>query len=192
MLKDLKTALQTLGRETVRGARNNLKRDKNKSSGSLLNSLNSKVIDNRDGYDLEFYMEEYGMFLDAGVYGSDPSLVNSKQSKGKQKGRDTNSVFTGVGGIAERFSYKKKKPPMESLIGWSQRNNIKLKTKNGKLASSTSVAFWLQKRIFAQGIAPTLFFTTPFLKAFKEMPEKILKEFDIYINTVLEEDQEIL
>ena len=186
MLKDLQRALQLLGRETVRGARDNLKR------GNLLNSLNSKVIENRDGYDLEFYMEEYGMFLDAGVYGAKPSLADTKKSKGKQKGRDTRSVFTGADGIAERFSYKSKRPPMESLMTWAEKNNIKLKRKNGSLASYTSVAYWLQKRIFAQGISPTLFFTNPFLKAYNNLPEEILNEFDIYINTVLQEDQEIL
>lgn len=189
MLKDLQRALQLLGRETVRGARDNLRREKNNTSGNLLNSLKSRVIDRKDGYDLEFWMEEYGMFLDAGVYGSDPSLANTKKSKGKQKGRDTRSVFTGSDGIAEKFSYKSKRPPMQSLMTWAEKNNIKLKRKNGSVASYTSVAYWLQNRIFAQGISPTLFFTNPFLKAYNNLPEEILKEFDIYINTVIQEDQ---
>jgi hypothetical protein len=33
-----------------------------------------------------------------------------------------------------------------------------------------------------------LFFTKPFLKAFNELDKEIVKQFDLYINTVLEED----
>tara|TARA_R100000935_G_scaffold18207_1_gene35272 strand:+ start:1458 stop:2024 length:567 start_codon:yes stop_codon:yes gene_type:complete len=188
MLKDLKAAFQKMGKETVNGARNNLAKIKN-SSGALSNSLKSKTEETRDGVDLIFIMEEYGMFLDAGVYGSNPSLANTKKSKGKQKGKETNSVFTGADGIAEKFSYKQKKPPLKDILSWAQTKNISLKRKNGTVASYTSIGFWLQKRIFAQGIAPTLFFTKPFLKAFKNLPDEILKEFDFYINTVLEEDK---
>jgi len=188
--KEFKSALQKWGRDTVSGARNNLAREQSNSSGTLSSSLTSRVQNTVDGFDLIFAMETYGMFLDAGVYGSDPSLANTKTSKGKQKGRDTNSVFTGTNGIAQKFSYKQTKPPMQSLMGWAQRNSIKLTRKDGSVASNTSIAYWLQKRIFAQGIAPTLFFTTPFLKAFKELPEDLLAQFDLYINTVLQEDQE--
>tara|TARA_R110002096_G_scaffold323281_1_gene517441 strand:+ start:349 stop:915 length:567 start_codon:yes stop_codon:yes gene_type:complete len=188
MLKDLKAALQKMGKETVNGARNELTKIQN-TSGALSNSLMSKTEETRDGIDLIFIMEEYGMFLDAGVYGSNPNLVNTKNSKGKQKGKQTNSVFTGANGIAEKFSYKQKKPPLNDILAWAQTKNISLKRKNGTVASYTSIAFWLQKRIFAQGISPTLFFTKPFLKAFNNLPDEILKEFDFYINTVLEEDK---
>ena len=47
----------------------------------------------------------------------------------------------------------------------------------------------IARGVFAQGISPTLFFTTPFIKAFKNLPDEIVNAFDIYVNTVLEEDQ---
>tara|TARA_R110000764_G_scaffold72279_1_gene148325 strand:- start:41 stop:637 length:597 start_codon:yes stop_codon:yes gene_type:complete len=192
MLKDLKSALQLFGKETVEGARKNLKKEKTNSSGNLYNSLQSRVIDRRDGFDLEFWMEEYGMFLDAGVYGSNPSLANTKKSKGKQKGKETRSLFTGNEGIAQRFSYKSKRPPLQNLKSWAEKNNINFKNKDGsyKTGNYNRVAFWLQKRIFAQGIAPTLFFTNPFLIAFNNLPDDILNAFDLYVNTVLKEDQD--
>ena len=189
MLKDLKLAFQKMGRQTVNGARNELTKIQN-TSGALSNSLTSETKETSNGIDLIFIMEEYGMFLDAGVYGSNPNLVNTKKSKGKQKGKQTNSIFTGANGIAEKFSYKQKKPPMDDILAWAKTKNISLKRKNGTVASYTSIAFWLQKRIFAQGISPTLFFTKPFLKAFNNLPDEILKEFNFYItNTVLEEDK---
>ena len=36
---------------------------------------------------------------------------------------------------------------------------------------------WLQKRIFSQGLKPSMFFTKPFEKAFKNLPKDIAKAF---------------
>lgn len=193
MLKELKKALQKMGRETVEGARLNLSKDKSKSSGALKKSLYSEVVQSGDEVQLQFWMEEYGMFLDAGVYGADPSIVK----KGKQKGKETDSVFTGNNGIAERFSYKSKggkfglkgMPPPAAFDSWTKVNNLSLKSKNGKVMTRQTLNFLIARGVFAQGIAPTLFFTTPFIKAFNNLPDKIVNAFDIYVNTVLEEDR---
>lgn len=188
MLKELKTELQKFGHKVVYDSVRQLENGKHISSGSLAQNISYEIRENRDGFDLEFWMDEYGMFLDAGVYGSVPSEVKN----GKQKGKRTNSVFTGKEGIAERFSYKSKRPPMESLRAWAKKKNIRFRDKKGryKKGNYNSIAYWLQNRVFHQGIAPTLFFTKPFLAAFKNLDEEILKAFDLYINTVLKEDQD--
>jgi len=188
MLKELKTELQKFGHSVVNGAVRKLESGKHIASGSLAENITYKIEENRDGFDIEFWMDEYGMFLDAGVYGSNPMKARAKNPK--QKGKKTNSVFTGKEGLAEKFSYKNKRPPMESLRKWAKKKNIRFRDKKGRYAkgSYTTIAFWLQDRIFHQGISPTLFFTTPFLKAFKELDKEITNQFDLYINTVLEED----
>lgn len=188
MLKELKTELQKFGHKVVYDSVRQLENGQHISSGSLAQNISYEIRENRDGFDLEFWMDEYGMFLDAGVYGSVPSEVKN----GKQKGKRTNSVFTGKEGIAERFSYKSKRPPMESLRAWAKKKNIRFRDKKGryKKGNYNSIAYWLQNRVFHQGIAPTLFFTKPFLAAFKNLDEEILKAFDLYINTVLKEDQD--
>ena len=188
MLKELKAEMQKIGHQVVNGAVRQLQSGNQMASGSLAENIAYRVEENRDGYDLEFWMEEYGMFLDAGVYGSNPMKARAKNPK--QKGKKTNSVFTGKDGLAAKFSYKNKRPPMESLKGWAKKKNIRFRDKKGRYAKGgyTTIAYWLQDRIFYQGIAPTLFFTKPFLKAFNELDKEIVKQFDLYINTVLEED----
>jgi len=37
----------------------------------------------------------------------------------------------------------------------------------------------LQKRIFAQGIKPSLFFTKPFEAAFKRLPDELIEKFGL-------------
>jgi hypothetical protein len=41
------------------------------------------------------------------------------------------------------------------------------------------LGFWLQKRIFAQGIKPSLFFTKPFEAAFKRLPDELIEKFGL-------------
>ncbi len=42
-----------------------------------------------------------------------------------------------------------------------------------------TLGFWLQKRIFAQGIKPSLFFTKPFEDAFKRLPNELIEKFGL-------------
>jgi hypothetical protein len=47
------------------------------------------------------------------------------------------------------------------------------------------MAFVLQRSIFAQGLKPTMFFTKPFEKAFKRLPDEILEQFAIDVENQL-------
>ena len=138
----------------------------NNYTGSLYNSLKfTPPKDSNGRVTLSFLMDAYGMFQDAGVYGSDPGLVK----KGKQKGKSTNTIFG-------RYSYKSKMPPLKPMMNWAKFNKIRFrdkKTGKYKKGDSKAIGFWLQKRIFAQGITPSLWFTRPFRAAFKRLPEEL-------------------
>ena len=58
---------------------------------------------------------------------------------------------------------------MNDIRSWAKARNIRLRDKEGKYKKGnyTTIGFILQKRIFAQGIKPTMFFTKPFEKAIK-------------------------
>ena len=78
-----------------------------------------------------------------------------------------------------KFSYKQKMPPMKPLMDWAQSKNIRFRDKEGKFkkGSYKSMAFVLQRSIYAQGFKPTYFFTKPFEAAFKRLPEELIKDF---------------
>ena len=115
-----KEALDKFGKTVVANAKKNLVSD-GMNKGPLYDNLDYDLTYEQNAFLLDFLIEDYGMFQDAGVYGSKPSLVK----KGKQKGRSTNSVFTGAQGIKSRFSYKTKKPPLEPLMKWAKYKNIR-------------------------------------------------------------------
>ena len=116
--KEVKEALEKFGEAVINSAKVNLKKN-DIDDGRLFNSLKSDLTVEQNAFLLDFLMEDYGMFQDAGVWGAKPSLAttyyyeweNGKRVKkgikykGRQKGRATNSLFTGSNGIKNKFSY---------------------------------------------------------------------------------------
>jgi len=190
--KEVKEALEKFGEAVVDSAKTNLKKN-DLAGGNLYNSLKTDLTVEQNAFLLDFLMEDYGMFQDAGVWGAKPSLATSYKYKrqggkrvkagvkykGRQKGRATNSIFTGATGIKNKFSYKSKMPPMQPLMQWAKRKNIRFRDEKGRFAKGNyrTIGFWLQKRIFAQGLKPTLFFSKAFRKEFKKLPSELLEAF---------------
>ena len=118
--KEVKEALEKFGEAVVNSAKVNLKKNKI-DDGNLFNSLKYDLTPEQNAFLLDFIMEDYGVYQDAGVWGAKPSLATSYKYKrqggkrvkagvkykGRQKGRRTNSIFTGPNGIKNKFSYTK-------------------------------------------------------------------------------------
>jgi len=178
--QEVQEALEKFGDAVIDGAKLNLKKD-DMANGSLFKTLKKDLTLEQNIFLLDFIMEDYGKFQDAGVWGAKPSLVTTKKYKGKQKGRSNNSIFIGANGIKNKFSYTSKMPPLQPLINWAKYKNIRFRDEKGqfKKGNYRTIGFWLQKRIFAQGIKPTQFFSKAFRKAFKRLPSELLEAFKI-------------
>ncbi|NBN88157.1 MAG: hypothetical protein EBV32_03605 [Proteobacteria bacterium] len=141
-------------------------------TGVLSNSIKAdfKVMENS----IRFYFEmpEYGWYQDKGVKGSNPTLVKN----GRQKAPSS------------PFSYKVKKPPLQAMINWAKSKNIRLRDEEGKYKKGNyqTIGFWLQKRIFAQGIKPSLFFTKPFEQAYKKLPDAMIKAYGLEVEELFD------
>ena len=166
-LFEVKKVLVKFAKRVISRARANLTRNKKNVNKSLYNSLESKIKVSNKGYSLKFLMEDYGIFQDQGVKGANPSLVNGKQKAPNSK-----------------FSFKSKMPPMQPLADWAKARHIRLRNAKGqfKKGNYRTLGFILQKRIFAQGIKPSLFFTRPFESAFRDLPDDLssglIKDFN--------------
>ena len=178
--KAVQEALDIFGDAVINGAKKNLRKD-DMANGSLFKSLRKDLTVEQGIFLLDFLMEDYGKFQDAGVWGAKPSLVTTKKYKGKQKGRANNSIFIGANGIKNKFSYTSKMPPLQPLIQWAKYKKIRFRDSKGqfKKGNYKTIGFWLQKRIFAQGLKPTQFFSKAFRLAFKKLPSELLEAFKI-------------
>ena len=170
-LKEVNKTLNEFGKYVVSQSRANLTRGKKNYTKNLWESINYTLDQTNAGPRLYFEMDDYGMFQDQGVRGKNPSLVKN----GKQKAPNS------------KFRFRNKMPPQKPLMEWAKSKNIRLRDSSGKYKKGgyQTIGFILQKRIFAQGLKPSLFFTKPFAKAFKNLPPDLGNSFGIDIEKIL-------
>lgn len=159
---DVKKKLDEFAKFTIERAKKNLQKE-GKGSGPLAESLSYEKDVEKDAFIVSFLMEDYGKFVDKGVKGANPSLVKN----GRQKAPSS------------PFSYKQKMPPMEPLSLWAKNKNIRFRDEKGRFARGNyrTIGFWLQKRIFAQGLEATMFFDQAFSSALRKYADELLDAY---------------
>jgi hypothetical protein len=161
MLSNVKEELNRFAKYVISQSRANLTRQKKNSSKELYNSLESNVKVSKNSFELTFMMEDYGVFQDKGVSG-----VKKKYNT--------------------KYSYTTKMPPPAKLDKWIVKKGIAPRDKNGKFISRKSLQFMIARSIFNNGIKPSLFFTKPFEKAFKNIDKDLVKAYRLDIEQLLE------
>lgn len=149
---ELQIELEKFRDQVIEEAKENLRR-LGKDGGKLIDSIEGRVQANENSFEMEFSMEDYGIFQDKGV-------------SGKRKKYNT------------EFSYKDKMPPPRAFDKWIVRKGIAPRNK-GKFASRKSLQFMIARGVYMNGIKPSLFFTKPFEKAFKKLPDTLVEAFGL-------------
>ncbi len=162
MLDNTQQALEDFKKYVIQQARTNLTKGKKNVDGNLYKSLQGFVEKSPAGFRLYFEMEDYGMFQDKGVSG-----IKKKYNT--------------------PFSYKSKMPPIKPLQLWAKKRNIRLRDEKGqyKKGNYKTIGFLIARSIFEKGIKPSLFFTKPFERAFKRLPEDLREAFGEDLNKLL-------
>ena len=160
MLTNVKEELNRFAKYVISQSRANLTRGKKNSSKELYNSLDSNVKVSENSFELTFLMEDYGVFQDKGVSG-----VKKKYNT--------------------KYSYTTKMPPPSKMDKWIVKKGIAPRDKNGKFISRKSLQFMIARSIFNNGIKPSLFFTKPFEKAFKNIDKDLIKAYKLDIENLM-------
>lgn len=158
-----KKALNEFAKYVIQQSKSNLSKQKKSVTGDLYGSLGYDLNTSPNSFSLEFYMMDYGQFVDQGVSGIDMKYNTP-------------------------FSFTNKKPPMQPLADWAKKRNIRLRDEKGRFKKGNyrSIGFVLQKSIYEKGIKPSLFFTKPFEKAFDRLPPDIIRNFGLDIDDFFE------
>ncbi len=178
--KNLENFLKSFGDNVVRKAKANMAASKDsmgKARGdtALGKSIRAKVVPTATGFSTQFYMEDYGEYLDKGVSG------NKKKRS-----------FTDYTGARESspYSYTTKGPPIDILSKWIKRKGIKPKglgrgrsKKTGQYISG--FAYLISKKIKREGIKSLSFFQEPLGFYYKELKKDMLKKLKLDIETYL-------
>jgi len=150
---EVQKALERFRDHVVSISKRNLTNKQKNSSKKLYNSIKGKVKANPNSFELEFSMEDYGVFQDAGVSGT-------------RKKYNT------------PYSYKSKMPPVKAFDKWLVRKGIAPREK-GKFTSRKSLAFLIARSVYRNGIKPSLFFTKPFEAAYKNLPQELIDKYGL-------------
>ncbi len=162
-LKETKEALIKFRDFVIQQSRSRLTKGKKNVNKDLYNSLEGDVKVMPNSINVQFSMEDYGVFQDKGV-------------SGKEKKYNT------------PFSYTNKMPPLKPLANWAKFRNIRLRDKKGRFSKGNynTIGFLIARSIYKKGIKPSLFFTKPFEQAFKKLPEELTEAFGLDIRNFLQ------
>jgi hypothetical protein len=160
--KEVQEAIDKFRKYVIQQSRSNLSKQKKNVNKSLYNSIKGVSKVNPNSITLYFEMLDYGIFQDKGV-------------SGKVKKYNTD------------FSYKSKMPPSKVFDKWIVRKGIAPRNEKGQFMSRKSLSYLIARKIFREGIKPSLFFTKPFEKAFDRLPDEIIEAYGIdIVNLYLE------
>jgi hypothetical protein len=155
MQKDeVKKVLERFRNHVVSVSKRNLTNSKKNSSKKLYNSIKGDVKAMPNSISIQFTMEDYGIFQDAGV-------------SGKKKKYNT------------PYSYKSKMPPAKAFDKWIVRKGLAPRDKSGRFITRKSLGFLIARSVFRNGIKPSLFFTKPFEAAYKNLPQDLVEAYGL-------------
>jgi len=137
----------------IREAKRNL--TSQNTSGRLSKSLKSYVKESKNSIQISFEMEDYGFYQDRGVQG------------------------TKGGKSLDGYKYTNKMPPPKAFDKWNVKKGIAPRDKKGKFIKRKSLNFLIARSIFEKGIKPTLFFTKPFEKYYKRLPQELVEKYGL-------------
>ena len=176
-LEKVNKTIQMFRDYVIKESKDNLNRSKHNNTKGLYNSIKGEIV-TEDKYTIVgFSMDNYGLFVDKGVKGADPSKVSK------------NAKITGQQAPDSPFSFKSKRPPSKFLEDWAKKKNIRLRDEKGrfKQGSYKTIGMIIAKNIWARGIKPSLFFTKPFEAGYKKYIEvDLIKAFGQDIDTIID------
>tara|TARA_R110000824_G_scaffold68490_2_gene177119 strand:- start:2593 stop:3141 length:549 start_codon:yes stop_codon:yes gene_type:complete len=172
--KNIENFLNSFGGQVVNDSKALLQKDKGETA--LGKSIKFKVVKTANGFSTQFFMDDYGTFLDKGVSGNE-----NKRSFTNYKGQQESSPGKG---------YTTKGPPIDILSKWIKRKGIKPKglgrgrSKNtGQFVSG--FAYLISRKIKREGIKSLSFFQKPLGIGFKKLQKQMLTELKLDIQTYL-------
>jgi hypothetical protein len=161
-LEKTEAALEAFKKFVIQQSRTRLSKTNKNVSKELYNSLKGNIKVMPNSIALEFEMEDYGVFQDKGVSGTEKKYNTP-------------------------FSYKSKMPPVKPLADWAKNRNIRLRDEKGKFkkGSYNTIGFLIARSIYRKGIKPSLFFTKPFEQGFKKLPDELINSFGLDVEDFL-------
>jgi len=173
--KKTEETLRRFAQHVILEARKNLKdKDKNVSS-KLSDSITYDAKEYANSIFLSFSMEDYGWFQDRGVRGTESgkSLDNFRYKK--------SSNLVGLEAATGIFAAWARSRGLFSAGKFDQPRSRK-----GQFQGYATLGYILANSIKKKGIKPSMFFTKPFEKLFKDLPDELIESYGLDVEDLIQ------
>tara|TARA_R110000851_G_scaffold38420_1_gene98624 strand:- start:95 stop:667 length:573 start_codon:yes stop_codon:yes gene_type:complete len=166
-------------------SKQNLRSKKKNASGRLSDSLGYNLKVNKpqaknipSSFESDFFMEDYGEFVDQGVIGvggikADGTQWKKKNASGSPYKYSSPSKTNSRGGF------------LLALNGWTIKRGIAPRSSTGKFQKRKGMLRAIRKSVIHTGLERTLFFRKPFDKWFKTLPEEVTEAYGLDVENFL-------
>jgi len=168
MATNVENYLHSLGKYIVKQSRTMLTKAKKNVTKDLYNSIKYEVVPNADGFSLQFYMLDYGKFVDKGVSGK--KKIQEYKTWDKRKVASPFQFGTGSSLVG------KAKGGMSGIMSkWVKKKGFQWKDKQtGKFMSHKSMGYLIARSIYRDGIKSLSFFQRPLGLGLKQFGKDLL------------------
>jgi hypothetical protein len=158
--ENIERYLESFGKQVVNRTKGNIQKAKGGGT-DLEKSIRFEIITDKDGFTVNFYMADYGTFVDKGVSGNkNPQVFKDYKDKV----------------IKSPYKYTTKQPPPNILAKWISKKRIKGRDKKtGRFISNLSLAYIIGRKIKRDGIKGLSFFQKPLGLGLKQFGKDLLK-----------------
>jgi len=167
-LKNLTAAVNKYAKYVIQQSKTNLTKKDNKG-GKLYESLSYKIEETSEDLLIEFMMEQYGVYQDKGVKGTDSNYIENKNSPFSYKSKGGKQGLKGM-------------PPPKAFDKWTIKKGLAPRDKKGRFLPRKTLDFIIARSIFKKGIRATGFFSKPLNAGIKkyqqEFNQALGKDFD--------------
>tara|TARA_Y100000361_G_scaffold21213_1_gene16530 strand:+ start:131 stop:655 length:525 start_codon:yes stop_codon:yes gene_type:complete len=157
MYANTEKVLERFAQKVINQSIQNLSKQDHIDSGKLAQGMDYNVKVYPSGaIELDFFMADYGKFVDKGVKGSKGGKRKAYKSPYKFKGQN---IKKGV------------------IENWAKRKGIQGRDKKGRFIKRKSLAFLIGRSIALFGLPATRFFSNAFRQHYKNLPANFTKAY---------------
>lgn len=169
--ENIERYLESFGKQVVNRTKGNIQKAKGGGT-DLEKSIRFEIITDKDGFTVNFYMADYGTFVDKGVSGNkNPQVFKDYKDKVIKSPYKYTTKQPPAGILAKWISKKRIKG---RDIGYTKKDGTKVKG-SGRFISNLSLAYIFARKIKRDGIKGISFFQKPLGLGLKQFGKDLLK-----------------
>ena len=167
--------LNSFGKEVVANTKKNLN-SAGKGGGNLEKSIRFEVVSDADGFSVQFYMANYGAFVDKGVKGAG-GKIKSGDHKGSWGGRRhyitwegkrKDSPFKFGTGTGEKGGMRK------GIGSFIKKKGLQPRSKGGQYMTTAGLRIAIMRVLWIKGIHGISFFQKSLMLGLKQFGKDLL------------------